>query len=283
MITVTYSPGRHLAEFLDSLPAASSAGVYVVMADNGSTDGVPERAAEAADNVEFFPTGGNLGYGPAINAAVARVSSLRDEGLVDPDYFVISNPDVAFLPGSIDELANCLFAAEDRGATGPQIVEADGSAYPSARALPSLVTGAGHAVLSGIWPGNPFTKSYKRGEEMDAQRTAGWLSGACLAVRWEAFEAIGGFDERYFMYLEDVDFGDRLARAGWHSEYCPASKIRHDQGHSANKHSQVTLRAHHDSAYRYQADRHPHWWQSPLRWALRLGLKARELIALRAN
>ncbi|MHA2788256.1 glycosyltransferase family 2 protein [Corynebacterium sp. S7] len=281
VIAVTYSPGRHLAPFLESLPQAASSGTYVILADNGSTDGVPEQAAQDYANVEFFPTGGNLGYGPAINAAARRLASLRDEGLVRPDYFVISNPDVEFMPGAIDELARCLFAESDRGATGPQIVEADGSAYPSARNQPNLVTGIGHALLSKVWPGNPFTAAYKRGEEMDRGRSAGWLSGACLAVRWEAFDQIGGFDERYFMYFEDIDFGDRLTRAGWVNQYCPAAKIVHDQGHSANAHSQLTLRAHHASAYRFQSDRHPRTWQAPLRWALFAGLKLREGVELR--
>nr|WP_026196104.1 glycosyltransferase family 2 protein [Corynebacterium lubricantis] len=281
VIAVTYSPGRHLAPFLESLPEASRTGTYVILADNGSTDGVPEQAAKDYENVEFFPTGGNLGYGPAINAAARRLASLRDEGVVHPDFFVISNPDVEFLPGAIDELVRCLIADERRGATGPQIVEADGSAYPSARNQPNLVTGIGHALLSNIWPANPFTAAYKRGEEMGSERAAGWLSGACLAVRFSAFEEIGGFDERYFMYLEDVDFGDRLARAGWVSQYCPSAKIVHDQGHSANEHSQLTLRAHHSSAYRFQADRYPEWWQAPLRGALWAGLRLREAIELR--
>ena len=77
------------------------------------------------------------------------------------------------------------------------------------------------------------------------------------------------------MYLEDVDFGDRLRRAGWENVYCPSSVIVHDQGHVASKFQRVTVPAHHASAYRFQSDRHPHWWQAPLRALLWVGLKAR--------
>ncbi|WIM68256.1 glycosyltransferase family 2 protein [Corynebacterium breve] len=275
IVTVTYSPGRHLGAFLESLPQATHRNVVTIMADNGSTDGVPEAAARDNSTVVFLPTGGNIGYGGAINAAANYLRPQREAGEIDSNFFLISNPDVEFLPGSIDRLLDCIESEPRAGAVGPRIEEADGSAYPSARAVPNVVTGIGHALLSGVWPGNPFTKAYKDDADMDNKRVAGWLSGACLLVRWEAFEEVGGFDERYFMYMEDVDFGDRLTRAGWQSIFCPEARIMHDQGHSANKHSRVTVPAHHDSAYRFQADRHPYMWQAPLRAVLWLGLKAR--------
>lgn len=275
VITVTYSPGEHLSHLINSLDAASSERVHLICADNGSTDGVPERAAAEHDNVEFFSTGGNIGYGAAINAAVAALSERREANAVRGDYFLIVNPDVEFGPGSIDELISCIDAAPQAGAAGPRIEEADGSAYPSAREVPGLTTGIGHALLYDVWPANPFSRAYRANANMHVQRTAGWLSGACLLVRWDAFDAIGGFDERYFMYLEDIDFGDRLSRAGWTNLYCPSSVILHDQGHVAGKYRKLTVPAHHGSAYRFQRDRHPHAWQAPLRWALWLGLKVR--------
>lgn len=275
VITVTYSPGRHLRALSDSLHTGVSGSALLVCADNGSTDGVPaELSAERAD-VETFSTGGNIGYGAAINAAVRRLGGRREAGEIRPEYFLVTNPDVRFTPGSVDALIDCLSAHPRAGAAGPRIEEQDGSVYPSAREVPGVLTGIGHALLVDVWPGNPFSATYRANNDMDIQRTAGWLSGACLLVRWDAFEAIGGFDERYFMYLEDVDFGDRLTRAGWDNLYCPSSVIMHDQGHVAGKHSRVTVPAHHSSAYRFQADRHPAWWQAPLRWALWLGLKAR--------
>lgn len=280
VITVTYSPGRHLEALADSLDTATADAFALVCADNGSTDGAPEALAAARGDVEVFSTGGNIGYGAAINAAVRRLRGRRLAGEINGEYFLITNPDVRFTPGSIDELAACLTQEPAAGAAGPRIEEEDGSAYPSARQVPGLLTGSGHALLSDVWPNNPFTAAYRANNDMNVQRAAGWLSGACLLVRWEAFEAVGGFDERYFMYLEDVDFGDRLSRAGWDNLYCPSAVIKHDQGHVAGKHTRVTVPAHHKSAYRFQADRHPAWWQAPLRWALWLGLQVRGTIQL---
>ncbi len=276
VVTVTYSPGAHLSHLIASLDQATSRPVVLVCADNGSTDGVPQKAAAEHDNVQFLPTGGNIGYGAAINVAVDK---LRAQGLAE-DAFLIVNPDVEFTPGSIDKLLDCLDAAPSAGAVGPRIQEADGSAYPSARQVPGLATGIGHALLYDFWPSNPFSRAYQANANMDVQRTAGWLSGACLLVRREAFDRIGGFDERYFMYMEDIDFGDRLSRAGWENLYCPSSVILHDQGHVADKHRRVTVPAHHASAYRFQRDRHPHFWQAPIRWMLWAGLKIRGLVQL---
>ena len=283
MVTVTFSPGEHLTQLVASLEEATGRQVLLVCADNGSTDGAPQAAVERFSHVEFLPTGGNIGYGAAINAAARALRPRRARGEIDPEAFLVVNPDVQFRPGSLDELMRCLRATPRAGAAGPRIEEADGSAYPSARQVPGLAVGIGHALLHDAWPSNPFSTAYLAEADMEVQREAGWLSGACLLVRWEAFEEIGGFDERYFMYLEDIDFGDRLARAGWSNLYCPSSVILHDQGHVAHKHRRVTVPAHHVSAYRFQRDRHPKWWQAPLRWGLWVGLKLRSALQLRSR
>lgn len=276
VITVTYSPGPYLRSFLDSLPDATSVRTLVIMADNGSTDGAPEAAV--GEGIELLRTGGNIGYGAAINAAVRE---LERRG-IESDFVLIANPDAAFDPGSIDELLACAERHPHAGAVGPRIREADGSAYPSARALPTLGTGIGHALFGTVWPSNPWSRAYRDDLRMDVEREAGWLSGSCLLVRRKAFRDVGGFDERYFMYMEDVDLGDRLKRAGWASIFCPTAEITHTKGHAAGSRPALTLRAHHESAYRYQADRHPQWWQAPLRLALKVGLRLRGALAVRA-
>lgn len=281
VITVTYSPGEYLEPFVASLQQAASRPTYVVLADNGSTDGVPEACAERNESVHFLPTGGNLGYGGGMNAGAQYLQSLRDAGRIDPEYFIIANPDVVFTPGSIDRLVEAAKRWPQSAAVGPYIRQDDGSAYPSAREVPNLRNGIGHALCSAVWPSNPWTKAYRAGERMDEERLAGWLSGSCLLLRWEAFETVGGFDERYFMYMEDVDLGDRFARAGYDNVFAPEAIITHAVGHAASKHPTAMLPAHHASAYRFQADRHPHWWQWPIRALLRVGLWGRGRLAVR--
>ncbi|WJZ01902.1 N-acetylglucosaminyl-diphospho-decaprenol L-rhamnosyltransferase [Corynebacterium freiburgense] len=281
VITVTYSPGKYLKDFLESVPHATHRPTHIVMADNGSTDGIPEAAAR--DTIEFLPTGGNIGYGSAINVAARALAGRRNAGEIDTEFFVVSNPDVVFDPGAIDAMIECAHRHPQAAAIGPYIREPDGSAYPSARAVPTLRNGIGHALFGTIWPNNPWSKSYKDNADMTRERPAGWLSGSCLLLRWDAFDAIGGFDERYFMYMEDVDLGDRFSRAGYSNIFCPSAQIMHAKGHAAGEHPEIMLPAHHDSAYRFQADRHPGIWQAPLRAALWLGLRVRAAVVVGAT
>ncbi|AUS81762.1 glycosyltransferase family 2 protein [Actinoalloteichus sp. AHMU CJ021] len=275
VVTVTYSPGETIDRFLDTLVTATERTPKVVLADNGSTDGAPERAAERP-NVELAPTGGNLGYGRAANHGVER---LGDE----VGWVVVANPDLEWTPGSLD----VLLAAAERwprgGAFGPLIREPAGDVYPSARLLPSLGRGVGHAVLGKVWSDNPWSRAYRQSDTAVVERTAGWLSGSCQLFRREAFDSVGGFDPRYFMYFEDVDLGDRLARAGWLNVYVPSAEVMHVGGASTSTASERMLAAHHRSAYRYLSDRHqgPAW--APLRFALRTGLNARYRWELRGS
>jgi N-acetylglucosaminyl-diphospho-decaprenol L-rhamnosyltransferase len=267
VVAVTYSPGDTLTGFLDSLAKATTRPVRVILADNGSTDGAPERAAER-DGVRLVRTGGNLGYGTGANRGVAALPA-------EYGWVVIANPDVEWSPGSLDTLLAAAERWPNAGAFGPLIREPNGAVYPSARLLPSLGRGIGHAVLGRVWPGNPWTRSYRQSDSAVTERVAGWLSGSCLLLRREAFDAVRGFDERYFMYFEDVDLGDRLARAGWPNVYVPEAEVTHIGGHSTSKTAASMLAAHHRSAYRYLADRHrgPQWL--PVLWAIRAGLALR--------
>ncbi|MGH3860072.1 glycosyltransferase family 2 protein [Actinokineospora sp.] len=268
VVTVTYSPGETMDRFLDTLEKATARPVHVILADNGSTDGAPEAAAEARANVELVRTGGNLGYGGGANRGVAALDSSYG-------WVVISNPDVEWEPGSLDEL----IAAADRwprgGTFGPLITEPSGAVYPSAREVPSLGKGIGHGVLGKVWPGNPWTRAYKQSVSDVRERVAGWLSGSCFLIRREAFDSVDGFDSRYFMYFEDVDLGERLGRAGWQNVYVPSAKVMHVQGVSTAKASTRMLAAHHESAYRFIADRHqgPLW--APVRTVIKAGLALR--------
>lgn len=276
VVTVTYSPGSHLDRFLSSLTVATDRPVSVVIADNGSTDGTPEEAVARYPHARLLRTGGNLGYGTAANRAVRTVS-------IDEEFVMVANPDVTWGPGSIDALLDAARRYPRAGSLGPLIRDPDGSVYPSARHLPSLVRGGMHAVVGFVWKGNPWTRKYRQEHLEPTERPVDWLSGSCMLLRRKAFEEVGGFDERFFMYMEDVDLGDRLGKAGWLNVYVPSAEILHDKGHSTGREPARNLRAHHESAYIYLSDRHSNWWQAPLRWTMKSALKARSRAAVRKS
>jgi N-acetylglucosaminyl-diphospho-decaprenol L-rhamnosyltransferase len=269
VVVVTYSPGDSLGSFVDSLRGATTRDLDVVLADNGSTDGAPQRSAQSAD-VRLLPVGGNVGYGPAANAGLADVPR---------GWALVANPDIVFEPGAVDELL-AVAARWPRAATvGPAIRTPEGELYPSARDLPSLTTGAGHALFGWVWPSNPWTARYRREQETPRERAAGWLSGSCFLVELEAFHAVGGFDPGYFMYFEDVDLGERLGKAGYLHVYAPSAVVVHEGGHSTKREPHRMQRVHHTSALRYLSGQYPRRRHAPLRVALRAGLGARMLVS----
>jgi N-acetylglucosaminyl-diphospho-decaprenol L-rhamnosyltransferase len=269
VVVVTFSPGHTLDAFLDSLAAASGWPVEVVLADNGSRDGAPERAA-GRPGVRLLRTGANLGYGRAANVGAAGAAG---------EWLVVANPDIEWSPGSLD----ALIAAADRwpraGALGPAIRTPHGALYPSARAFPSFGRGLGHAAFGWWWPANPWTAAYRRERGAPVEGPAGWLSGSCLLLRRAAFESVGGFDASYFMYCEDMDLCRRLAEAGWLNVYVPTAVVTHAGGHATSQHADRMLAEHHRSLYRYLSRQYAGRRFVLLRAALGVGLALRYLLA----
>lgn len=269
IVTVAYRSNHVLDGFLASTATASAEPVDVVIVDNAP--GGPDDASRLANEhrARYLALAENPGYGGAVNAGV---------GLLGPaaEWVLISNPDVVLDPGAIDALRVAGEADPGIGAVGPAVLNPDGSVYPSARAVPSLRTGIGHALFANLWQRNPWTLAYRRETDpSDRARDAGWLSGSCLLVRRAAFDAIGGFDEGYFMYFEDVDLGFRLGRAGYRNVYEPTAKVTHVGAHSTGSESARMVAAHHASARRFLSKKYAGWWLWPVRVVLRVGLAVR--------
>jgi N-acetylglucosaminyl-diphospho-decaprenol L-rhamnosyltransferase len=193
---------------------------------------------------------------------------------------LVCNPDVEVSPGSIATLTAVLDGRTDCGVVGPLIRDAGGRRYPSARRFPSMIDAAGHALLGLFAPDNRFTRSYHLA---DLPRSSGpqevdWLSGACLLLRRCAFDEVGGFDESYFMYAEDVDLCWRLAGAGWKAAYVPAAEVTHLQGVSTEAHPYRMILEHHRSLLRF-AGRSSVGWRKALLPLVAMGLVVRAGLA----
>lgn len=241
----------------------------VVVADNGSTDGSEMALLERCPQAKWVPTGSNLGYGGAADIGAA---------LVDAKYMLVCNPDVVVGENTVAALCQLLDARPEVALVGPRIVDAGGRLYPSARRFPGLLDAVGHGIVGQFWAGNPFSRRYRM-EEWDHAEVADvdWVSGSFFLVRKAVWDAVGGFDTAYFMYMEDVDLCWRLREAGWVVTYEPRAQVVHVQGVSADRHPYRMLLAHHASMWRYARTR----TEGRERWllafvlpglALRLGL-----------
>ncbi len=272
IVVVTYSPGESLRAFLDSLSGATTRPYDVVLADNGSTDGAPEAAS--GPGVELRPTGGNLGYGRAANLGA---------GAAEGEWLVVANPDVTWSPGALDALLAAGLRWPHAGCLGPAIRTPEDQLYPSARAFPSLGRGIGHAVFGWIWPANPWTRAYREESGSPVEHATGWLSGSCMLLRRDAFQAVAGFDPSYFMYCEDMDLCRRLAEAGWSSVYVPTAVITHQGGHATSRSAGPMLREHHRALFRYLSRQYSGPAYAPVRLVLGVGLLVRYLLAARVR
>ena len=317
IVTVAFNPGEELALWAESVGEATHRAADVVIVDNG-TDAEMVDAVGRIYGAAVLRPGRNLGYGTAVNRGVKALrersagtaapdpsagsfggrpfnaqglagnaqGSAGGEGLFDlrdSEWIVVVNPDVVFLPDAIDKLIAAAAAWPRGGAFGPLVRDRAGTVYPSARKFPRLVSGVGHALLVGVWPNNPFSRAYRENADATRAHVVDWLSGSCLLLRREAFDAVGGFDESYFMFFEDTALGEQLASAGWQSVFVPDAEVVHDQGASWRNKPENMIRAHHRSAARYLDGVYSKPWQAPLRWALRAGLKAREELLVRLS
>jgi len=276
IVTVSYGSSDVLPGFLQSVPGVSAEAPIVVVADN-KPEGDPVVAEIAgANRATYLPLHSNLGYGGAINAAVETLPS-------SVEWILVSNPDVSLTPGALDALMAVGDADRRVGSVGPTVLTAEGEVYPSARSVPSLRTGVGHALFGTLWRENPWTRAYRNETQTPVdRRDAGWLSGSCVLVRRSAFAELGGFDTGFFMYFEDVDLGYRLGKLGYRNVYEPAARVVHTGAHSTTNDSSRMISAHHDSARRFLTKKYAAWWLWPVRVTLTVGLRVRSALVRRS-
>lgn len=279
IITVSYGSGDALTVFLRSL-REHHGDLPVVVVDNKPDDENVQGLAQRY-GAQYVPIPSNPGYGAGMNAGV-RALELGVAANAPLDAYFFCNPDVRFIEPAIGHLAASLSGDPAAGSIGPRLLNEDGTVYPSARNIPSVGTGVGHALFGRIWPNNPWSRAYKDAANYETRRPAGSLSGAAVMVKREVFDTVGGWDETYFMHFEDIDLGWRIGRAGFVNVYEPAVAVEHAGAHSTKKHAVAVERAMTKSAIRFMGKRYAGFWRSPLRWVITAGLRVRGWLKVRA-
>ncbi len=267
-VVVNYNACRHLLECVRSLHDDGVDDVVVV--DNHSSDGSADALRRQHADVKLVATGANLGYGTAANRGAAACAG---------ELLLVCNPDVTFEPGAVKALVAAMHDDDRLAVVGPRLEDPDGSLYPSPRTFPGITDALGHAFLGFAAPGNRFTRRYRM---LDWDHTeAGvvdWVSGSCFLARRTAWDELGGFDEDYFMYAEDVDLCWRAREAGWRVGFEPGARVIHVQGVSTDLVAYRMILHHHRSLLRFSV-RTTTGWRRALLPAVAAGLALRAVLA----
>jgi N-acetylglucosaminyl-diphospho-decaprenol L-rhamnosyltransferase len=272
IIVVNYNTGADtIACVASALHDLGAVAADTLVVDNASVD--DSATLFGSDPaIQLITNETNRGFGAAINQAVK---------LTRAPLLWILNPDCRVMPGTYRALADTLTRHSECAIAAPQLLNADGSVQASARGEPGAWTGlfGRHGLLTRFFPNAAAARKNLPAADLVASGVdsapVDWVMGAAMLVDRDAFERVGRFDERYFLYWEDADLCRRLRNAGFTTRYVPRARVRHPGGASAKTASRLATKAFHDSAYRYYTTHVVRSRWHPLRLFARVALAAR--------
>jgi N-acetylglucosaminyl-diphospho-decaprenol L-rhamnosyltransferase len=230
---VSYRTADMVAEALPPLleELRAFARARVVIVDNDSPGEDADRMQAHLDamgsppEVRLVRSPRNGGFAAGNNVAF---ETLRADSAPPPDAVLLLNPDAVMKPGALQEMARVMAGGPRIGVVGARLENEDGSTWVAAFHFPSAMgefaRHLGIGAVQARWP--------VLARDMAAPGPVDWVSGAAMLVRWEMIEDIGGMDEAYFLYFEEIDYMRAAANAGWATWHAPAALVGHAAGGS---------------------------------------------------
>jgi len=268
VIILSWNVRDLLRACLASLPLADPQ-VEIIVLEAASGDGSAEMVRVEFPSVNLIASAENLGYTRGNNLGL-RAARGR--------YLLILNPDTEIMGDALAQMLAYMDAHPTVGLLGPQMLYPDGTVQSTRRRFPMLATSFFESIwLQPIAPRSLLDHYYARDLADDAVAEVDWVVGAALLVRREAYEQVGGLDEGFFMYSEELDWCRRMKAMGWQVVYFPPARIIH---HEAKSSAQVPAATHirfNTSKVRYFRKYHGPLAAGALRWFL-LGNFAFQLV-----
>ncbi len=282
-VIVDYESGDRLLACLASLRSEGcgevvvvdnstrSASRAVIAVDRSAAAGGPSTAQGVASavRVRVLESAANGGFGAGANLGMASTGSA---------LVLVCNPDIELRPGALAALWRRLEDDAGLGLVAPALFDAEGRRRPGARPLPAGSDWL-HALGGLVAPAGARRAHRDRQRERLDRGEPAWVPGTCLLVRRAAFEQVGGFDERFFLYLEEVDLCRRLTAAGWGVAEEPAAEVVHVGGVSTSRRGVRSVLSYHRSLWRY-ADTSATGRQRALLPLVAAGVAARCVVAV---
>ncbi len=237
--------------------------VEILVVDNASADGSIEMVRSQFPHVHLIANGENRGFTAANNQGLSRARGR---------YLLLLNPDTEVVGDALATMIRYVEANAEIGALGAKLLYPDGSIQSSRRRFPTLSTALVEStVVQEWWKDNRILHRYYMTDTGDDEiQRVDWVVGACLLVRRQAYEQVGGLDEGFFMYSEELDWCRRIKAAGWEIVYLPTATVMHHEGKS----SEQVVPARHiyfqSSKVRYFRKHHGAFQAEALRWFLLL-------------
>jgi GT2 family glycosyltransferase len=228
IIIVSWNVCELLRACLQSISARQgNLSLEVIVVDSGSNDGSPEMIRQIFPEVKLIARPDNVGFPKGNNLGLAQANGR---------YLLLLNPDTEIVNDALSTMINYMEYHRHVGALGPQLLNPDSTVQSSRRRFPTLIT----AFFESTWLENlapqKLLRNYYVQDVSDGDTVAvDWITGACLLTRHEVYEQIGGLDEGYFMYSEELDWCRRIKEAGWQVVYLPTAQVLHHEGKSSEQ------------------------------------------------
>jgi len=267
-IIVNYASWPYTLRCVESLLATGYRELEITVVDNddGPVPNLPP-------GVRLIENGENVGFARAHNRGVRASGG---------DCVVFANPDTLVGRDFFENLAGFFGEHSEAGIAGPRIMDDSGAVQLSARKEIGFISGllGRTSLLTRLFPGSAAVRRlFPASERHDGPAVVDWVSGACMAVRRDLLEELGGFDEQFFMYFEDADLCRRAREAGRLVYYLPGVEVLHHTGKSSRSKPLATWRLH-KSAFLYHRKHGPHGPLGLYSLVVLVGLTARALVRL---
>jgi len=275
VLIVSYNVKQYLGQAVRALQRSNYSGkIEIIIVDNNSYDGTSKYITREFPDTIMIPNSKNLGFGKAVNQAAAQATG---------EYLLILNPDTVVQENTIATFMEYLQGNPNVGLLGPKILNADGSlqlackrSFPSAAvAIPKLL-GLNRIFKRARWA-NRYNLTYLDPDEIHPVDA---VSGSCMFLPTELFRSLAGFDERFFMFGEDLDICYRVKQAGYEIHYLPQTQIIHYKGESVKTAPFDSLNAFYNAMILF-SEKHFSVGQSLfVKLGIRLGIGFRKIGAL---
>lgn len=221
VVVVTHNHGRWIEQCLASVQE-HAADAEIVVIDNESTDGTADKMAERFPGVRVIPSP-NHGFAWGCNRGLEAT---------DSRYVLFLNPDTAIRDGSLAELCEQMDARPDVAIAGVRQVDPEGRLELTIRRFPSALRMLGEALGSERAPTDIaiLGERVRDAAAYDRETECDWTAGSFLFARRSAIDRVGAFDERFFMYMEEIDLCLRLRNAGMRTLHLPSMEVLHAEG-----------------------------------------------------